>query len=244
MTHRSGREGYLPRSHLLTQQLREEILGGHLAPGQRLRQEDLASRFAISRIPVREALRQLASEGLITIVPHSGARVSTLDPGELDELYRIREQLDPLAVTLSLPRLSAEDCLALRRRVEAMEDLSGRDELDGRLHWLVEDVQFHLATYAGSNAPTLLRIVQTLLNRAQPYRRALIVLLPDLQTQNAEHRLLLDAIERHDAASAAQMLEVHIRRTRLTLSSRREVFSQPLAAGNTGEHRCAPHTTG
>src|SRR5579884_2201620 len=83
-------DDYEPLGDVVTRQVREAIIEGRLKPGIRIRQEELARQFGVSRIPVREALRRLESEGLITVVPHSGARVARMDIGECNELYRVR----------------------------------------------------------------------------------------------------------------------------------------------------------
>ncbi len=89
--------------------LREAILAGRLSPGSRVRQEELAEEFGISRIPVREALRRLEAEGLVVLVPNSGAWVAKLDRAECVEIYRIREQIEPLAILDKLPEPQRAD---------------------------------------------------------------------------------------------------------------------------------------
>src|SRR5262245_28348425 len=84
-------KGYEPRAASVARSVREAILSGRLKPGARIRQEDLAQQHGTSRIPVREALRQLETDGLVTLVPHSGARVAVMDFAGFSELYRIRE---------------------------------------------------------------------------------------------------------------------------------------------------------
>ena len=96
-------------SSRIAQALRDDILNGSIAPGQRLRQEDIAERLGGSRLPVREALRILAAEGLVQIEPNKGARVPLLDPGEVETLYRMRERLEPLALSESMAKLSSAD---------------------------------------------------------------------------------------------------------------------------------------
>ena len=80
-----------------TDRIREMILDGQFAPGERLRQDDLATALGVSTMPVREALRQLQAEGLVVFYPRKGAVVATLSVSEYEEIYRIREQLEILA---------------------------------------------------------------------------------------------------------------------------------------------------
>lgn len=218
--------GYRPRAQLVIEQLRAEILDGRLIPGQRLRQEEIASRFGTSRIPAREALRQLESEGLVTLVPHSGARVLKLDLRELHEIYLLRERLDPLAIGLSAPNLSDEQLFHLRHRVEEMEAVGGSPSPARARKWVDLDLHFHIATHAAAAMPRLLRLVEGLLISAQPYRLAYLTVAPDFERQHVEHRLLLDALERRDGQEAELLLQLHIRRTRLGLMQHPEIFQR------------------
>lgn len=131
----------------VTKRLRAEILAGEFTPGQRLGQELLATRFKTSRMPVRTALRQLEAEGLVTTVAHSGAWVSKLDRFEFEQVYKMREALEPLAITASLPHLNTEQideivAVAGQLRKATLPQVKIEDFL--RL-----DRKFHLLTYAG-----------------------------------------------------------------------------------------------
>src|SRR5579862_4151245 len=92
-------------SHRIADALRTAILDGSYRPGMRIRQEDIAARSGASRIPVREALRMLQAEGLVTLVANSGAWVARLTLAECAELYQVRERLEPLLLRASLPGL-------------------------------------------------------------------------------------------------------------------------------------------
>src|SRR6185312_6949372 len=113
-------------SERIAAHLRDAILRGEIAPGSRIRQEEVAERLGTSRLPVREALRILEAEGLTEHTANKGARVPRLDPAELDVLYRMRERLEPLALTESLPHLSDADIAELadiHERIMADDDL-------------------------------------------------------------------------------------------------------------------------
>src|SRR5690606_16704453 len=88
--------------------IRSDILGGRLAPGARIRQEDLALRFGASRLPVREALRSLEADGLVTLVANTGAWVSRLTLEECVEIYRTRERIEPLLLSYAAPNYPAD----------------------------------------------------------------------------------------------------------------------------------------
>src|SRR5689334_8260161 len=108
--------------------LRDAILGGRLGPGDRVRQEDVAQQLGASRLPVREALQMLAAEGLIENEPNKGARVPRLGRHEVDVMYRMREQLEPLALAESLPELDDSD---LYRLTELQDEIERGTDVHG-----------------------------------------------------------------------------------------------------------------
>ena len=194
-----------------------------MAPGQRIRQEEVASRLGASRLPVREALRLLEAEGLTEHTANKGSRVPLLDPHEVDVLYQMRERLEPLALAESLPHLSEQQITQMERvqlQIEQDVDLAT---------FLTLDREFHLTSYSGCRTEQLLSTVRRLWNATQHYRRAFMQLSGEdrLWVVNCEHRLLLDAVRRADAVDAERYLSGHIRRTRTELQSHPEVFSPP-----------------
>lgn len=207
-------------SHGIADSLRQEILAGTIGPGERIRQEDIAMKFDASRLPVREALRILESDGLVTLVANTGAWASKLDRDECIELYEIREKLEPLLIRDSARSISPEV-------MSQLEDLAERIEaLDDTNEFLRLDREFHLLSYSGSNLKTLGSMVERLWNTTQHYRRAFTHLAwgESRWIVFHEHRLLLDAIKRKDSADAERILEMHIRRTRMRLSDHPEIF--------------------
>jgi len=200
--------------------LKDAILAGDIAPGEWLRQDEVATRFGASRLPVREALRILESEGLVHSSPNKGARVPTLSLREVHTYYRMRERLEPLTLIESLPHLTdaqIDHMQSLQEEIELNTDVS---------HFLVLDREFHLTSYAGCPSEMLLSTTVRLWNSTQHYRRAFMLLAGNDRAAivNAEHRLLLDAIRRRDPADCERFLEGHIRRTRVALTSHPELF--------------------
>jgi DNA-binding GntR family transcriptional regulator len=208
---------------LIVRALRDEILDGRLRPGERIHQQAVAERFGTSRLPVREALRQLQNEGLVVVLPNAGARVARLDPLELDEVYMLRERLEPVLVQLSIAAGLPENALAAMRDESAWME---RTDPEGReAEWLAHDRLFHMASFAGAESPRLRAIVESLWNVAEQYRRAFLsVRFASLEPTLLEHRLLVDAATRRDGDDAARVLEMHIRRTRLGLAAIPELF--------------------
>ena len=212
-------------SERIAAHLRTAILAGHFAPGERIRQEEVAERLGTSRLPVREALRLLEAEGLTQHTANKGSRVSRLDAAELDVLYRMRERLEPLALTESLPHLTAgevRELEAIHERIAADADLR---------EFMVLDREFHLGSYAGCASEQLSSSVTRLWNATQPYRRAFMALGGQQRRWivDLEHRLIIDAIERRDAEDAERYLAGHIRRTRIELAAHPELFGSKRA---------------
>lgn len=209
-------------SHRIADALRTAILDGSYLPGERIRQEDIAARSGASRIPVREALRLLQAEGLVTLVANSGAWVAKLTPAECAELYRIRERLEPLLLRASLPGL---DGAALDR----MSGLAGDMERAGGDvdAFLRADREFHLSSYAAAAPGETAKIIGKMWNSTQHYRREFTKLASrraGLGVTHLEHRLLVDCLRRNDPDDAERVLVMHIRRTRLELSRHPEIF--------------------
>ncbi|WP_254548958.1 GntR family transcriptional regulator [Catellatospora tritici] len=210
-------------SRRIAEHLRQMILDDRLLPGERIRQEAVAEQLGASRLPVREALRILESEGLATLKANSGAWVARMDLVECQTIYKIRERVEPLALTESMNNLTDSDIAGLERIQSEIE--SGWDVE----RFLVLDRELHLRTYSGCQIRQLADMVHRFWNTTQHYRRAFVRLNgPDQQwIVNAEHRLLIEAIKRRDPTDAEQILSGHIRRTRHQLALHPELFDRP-----------------
>ncbi len=207
----------------IAERLRAEILSGDLGPGARIRQEDLAERFGASRVPVREALRILVHEGLVTTVANSGSWVSTLTLAECEEIYQMREQLEPLLLRYSAPRLTAADFGELERLAAEIDDDARAGDVD---HFLLHDRAFHLASYARAQTQQLGDLISKLWNSTAPYRRAYVATWsPELRrVASDEHSILIATLKDGDYVEAERVLAGHIRRTRRQLAKHPEIF--------------------
>jgi DNA-binding GntR family transcriptional regulator len=192
---------------LIADALRDDIQAGRLAAGTALNQNELADRFGVSRIPVREALRQLETDGTIRYVPSRGAVVSAYTPDEIEERFEIRAELEPLALRLAIPHLTPETLRAAERELTAM-----RDE-DDVVRWGKHHAAFHRLLYEAAHRPRLLAIVESL------YLSVTSLIAPEsrrtvMRAHDAEHRAILDACARGDAEAAAHAMREHLRATR------------------------------
>lgn len=187
--------------------MRADIVAGVYDADSRLNIDALAQRFGVSTIPVREALRGLATEGLVTIHANKGFRVSSATLADLEETYRLRTVLDPLAVWLAVPRLDTADLEELRARLEGMRVAEDGDDAAG--YW-EHHVEFHFRLYRRCDNPWLLRFVSALYANSDRYRP------PGLgppSPRYQEHKAVLEACRAGDGRHAAELMKAHIWQT-------------------------------
>jgi len=211
----------LARSQQIANSLKEEILSGKFPPGVRIRQEDIAEQFGASRSPVREALRILEAEGLINLVAHTGAWISHLSLAECEEMYQLRERIEPLLLRLSIAHISDETISKLQELASDMEATSDVEK------FLKLDREFHLLSYSGAETVLVGEMVNRLWNTTQHYRRAYSQMMAasSFKPAHYEHHLFLAALKKRDADDAERILFGHIRRTRLELAQHPDVFN-------------------
>ena len=189
----------------LVENLRDEIVLGELVPGQRLRLEDIASRYDVSTMPVREALRALETEGLVEVFPHRGAVVTELSTDDLEDIYDIRELLEEKATYDDFPNLTKETLEELTSLVEQMDEHLGDVSAEVALNH-----KLHLTLYAASGRKHLCELNQLLRYRTQHYLRAFINDLGGMPHAQDEHRVILEACIQGDAEKAAILVRNHV----------------------------------
>lgn len=213
------------RSATIAAELRSRILGGQMPPGTRIRQEEIAEEFGVSRLPIRESLRILESSGLVTLVASTGAWVSTLDLEECREIYLMRERLEPLLLGMAMPAHTSESFAEFHACASRVEAAASSGE------FLRHDRDFHRALMAGPRTIRLRETVDHLWNLTHYYRRRLLA--PDIGTRRsrrddivAEHRMILRAVIDGDGESAEALMALHIRHTRKLVEQYPEVFTR------------------
>lgn len=191
----------------LSEALRREILAGRYAASEPLRQDAIARRFQTSRVPVREALRQLEAEGLVTFVPHRGACVASLDLADVLQMLEIRAALEPHVLRIAIPNLTGADLDAAARLLADAERCASPARLD-RINW-----NFHAALYLPARRPRLFGLVKTNYFRATGFIRERIA-AGDSKQPHEQHRRILELCREGAAEDAAGVLETHINETR------------------------------
>lgn len=194
--------------------LRQEILSNRLAPGLHLQEEVLAGALGISRAPVREALRLLAAENLVTIAPRRGAVVRALSAEDFRAAYQVREALEGMAVRLAVPRMTEADRRLLRDLHERMVDAAAQGDAE---RFGEANAAFHIHIVERCGNARLIETYRHLKNQMRQYRWWSMSLRGGLEQPLAEHGAILEAIERGDVEAAVRLLTEHIRVPQLRL---------------------------
>jgi len=193
---------------LVKDTLRRAILTGKIASGTRLVQSDLAELLQVSTTPVREALRDLATEGLIQLDAHRGAVVRELGEDEVYEIYFIRRVLEPEAIRMAVEHIT-DDELEAAAAIQARAD----DEIDPAT-WVELNHEFHRVFIEAARSPRLAGILTNLQDSAAMYIAASLLEGEHRRDDaNAQHRQLLDAVRRRDADRACEVMLAHIHQT-------------------------------
>jgi len=201
---------------LAYEHLREAIFDGTLAAGSPLRQEEIATRLNISRLPIREALRRLDSEGLVVLRPRRGYVVASLDRGEINDVLDLQATLEARAghsATLNKSDAVHKDLEATLAR---LDKVTARTPVDVNA-FATLNLQFHDTLFESSGRPFLCRMLRLLRSNAERYSRAAAGMLVDLNASQREHRRILNAYRAGDADRVAELCRAHRDATRARL---------------------------
>lgn len=200
--------GFRTAQAAVAEMLRREVLSGDIPSGTRLLQAEVAQRFETSTTPVREAMRQLVSEGLLDGDPHKGVVVHEISLAELEELYDLRLHLEPLAVEATVQNITAEELEEAARLADAMEAEANPTA------WTELNARFHALLTQAGRRPRLTAMLTNLRNLSAMYIVRSIREMPDrLEAGNSEHRRLLEACASGDVAAAQEIEREHLRHT-------------------------------
>jgi len=196
---------HLARS-IIEETLRSAILDGRLPCGTALRQQDLADLFGVSRMPVREALRQLEAQELLSVTTHKGAVVAPLIQGDATETYELRILLESEAMRQSIPLLTSADHAHAAGYIEELETQHDYSEI-GRLNRL-----FHMALYSKAPNKRLLRLVEDGLNEEERFLRFNLEAMGLGKLSQEDHRAMLQAVIARDVELSVKLLTHHLNR--------------------------------
>lgn len=191
-------------ANLIADALRSAIVQGRLHSGQTLRQDEIASEFHVSKIPVREALVQLQAEGLVDLIPNRGAVVSALTVEEIAEIYTIRLALEPIALERAIPHATEADFRAAERILDQI------DEVEDLTTWAELNWEFHETLYRPAKLPTLVQTAQTFHNNVARYLILHYLDRDYLDESQRQHREILAFCRAGDARTACEKLCAHL----------------------------------
>ena len=194
-------------SDQLREQIEEQIATGALPPGSAIDEATLVAQYHVSRTPVREALIQLATEGLIEIRPRRGAIVTSLGPTQLMEMFEVMAEMEAMCGRLAARRMTEAERTDLQKALAACEAARAVEDSDSYYYC---NEAFHAAIYAGSHNQFLIEQTTQLQRRLRPYRRLQLRVRNRLTASIAEHQQVVQALLRGDTEATATALRGHV----------------------------------
>lgn len=192
--------------------VRDRIMSGAYPAGMRLKPDVIAQDLVISRMPVREALRQLDSEGLVTSKPNRGVVVAALAAEDAEELIEACAVLEALSLRYAMPNLKGDTLDELKRLLERMDRARGEPRV-----WLERHAQFHHFVDDASGRPKISELLRRIRNQLQPCTLQYIEAVGREELEGHEHHRLIEAFEAGDVDAAAECMRQHVREFRHAL---------------------------
>ena len=189
--------------------LQQRILDGVLRPGERIDLDAIAQELSVSRTPVRTALRQLESEGLVTIYPHRAVMVSELSADDLEQMYAVRVHLETLAAQMAVPNMTDADLAAMR---QIQKELGHVVDEANPASFAEKDRAFHLALYRAANNKFLSRLIDDLRKGSLRFL-TVYASVERLSTAVAEHDEIIAAAEARDSKKVVKLIQQNLERT-------------------------------
>lgn len=200
-------ENYMPLREVVFDALREAIISGHLKPGERMMEVQLAEEMGVSRTPVREAIRKLELEGFVVMIPRKGAYVAGISLKDIADVFEIRASLESLAAGLAAERITEEELEKLERALVAVSNSAE----DTTLAALVEgDTGFHDIIYQASRNTRLVQIINNLQEQLQRFRTASLGMPGRMKIAIEEHKKIVEAIAERNILLAQSLALEHI----------------------------------
>lgn len=201
-------DSYQPLRDVIFETLRKAIVSGEIKPGERLMEVSLADQMGVSRTPVREAIRRLEAEGLVTMIPRKGTHVSELSVKDIMDVLEVRAALDKLATGLAAKRMQQGQIKALEAVHKQYVINVEKENIEGAIR---KDVEFHDIIYSASGNPRLIAVASSL--REHIYRFRVIYMKNTMIAGNVlrEHEEILEAVQESKDNTAAELAERHIR---------------------------------
>jgi DNA-binding GntR family transcriptional regulator len=194
--------------------LADDIVRGQIGPGVVLDEASIAERFAVSRTPVREAIRQLEAIGFVVARPHRGAVVPHFTPEKLTEMFDVMAEMEALCAAFAADNITEDG----RSLLQAAHDACcAAAESGDILHYYETNAAFHEAIYTISGNSFLAEVTRGVRNRLHPFRKAQFSFTGRLKGSTAEHGAIVQAIVAQDAATAARLMRDHLKVVRTSV---------------------------
>lgn len=198
---------FLPLRDVVFNTLRQAILTGELKPGERLMEIHLANRLGVSRTPIREAIRKLELEGLVTMIPRRGAEVAQITEKSMNDVLEVRRAVDALCVELACDRITEEELVELKKACDVFEQAVKTKDVKQIAQ---ADVALHDIIVQATGNNRLIQLVNTLSEQMYRYRFEYIKDSSQHQNLVEEHRVIYQAIVDKDKETASKAAKVHI----------------------------------
>ena len=199
---------YLPLRDVVFNTLRQAILRGELKPGERLMEIHLANKLGVSRTPIREAIRKLELEGLVTMIPRRGAEVAQITEKSMNDVLEVRRAMDALCVELACDRITPEELQDLKKACDTFEAAVKTDDIKQIAQ---ADVAFHDIIYAATDNRRLIQLLNNLREQMYRYRIEYLKKKECYPQLLEEHQTIIDSIESRDKGRATQITGQHIK---------------------------------
>jgi DNA-binding GntR family transcriptional regulator len=191
--------------------IKDDILAGRFAPGERLKEDELTARCQVSRTPVREALHRLGVEGLVVVTPNAGAQVAVLEPKDLAEIYTLRAMIEGHAAERAAAHISSDQLRrleALAADMEAAVETGGGEALNRR--FTPANAEFHHIILEAAMSPRLAAMAALVIELPLTLRALARYSDADRRRSLRHHRELIDALQARDGAWAASVMKSHV----------------------------------
>ena len=205
-----------PLREMVYEELKMQILKGTIVPGTRLMEVDLAEDMGVSRTPIREAIRKLEKEGLVTIEPRRGAYASQISTKDKVEILEVRQNMEGLAAAFAATRISPEQLTELKQTSENYNKAVANGNMEDMIKY---DTRFHRIIVESCNNKVLVTMIEQLQELVLRFRYIYYDNFRRAENMPSEHKVILEAIEKGDIETARQAADIHIDRLKQLIIS-------------------------
>ena len=202
-------QNHKPLREIVYEELKRQIMVGEIAPGTRMMEVELADEMGVSRTPVREAIRKLEKEGLVTIEPRRGAYASDISAKDMVDILEVRQDLEGMAAGIAAQRITEEGRIELENIARQYKESVDREDIEEIIR---NDEAFHKYIVGLSGNKTLIKMVSQVQELALRFRYIYYEDFSRFKNQPTEHQAIVDAIVRGDVTSARVNAEEHLAR--------------------------------